>query len=612
MDNGTPKSPKGDFASASLAKSQPLKAPFRGLGVNNATPKSPERDFASASLAKSQTLKAPFRGLGVMFVAFFFALSAHAQEIVPPLDIPLFLSGNFGELRSNHFHSGIDFKTQGVTGIPVKAVKAGYISRINVSPYGYGRVVYIDHPDGTTTVYGHLDHFAPKIETAVRDSQYLKESFSVYLNFTPETFPLKQGEMFAYSGNTGSSGGPHLHFEIRTTSSDTPLDAIPAFKNKLKDNRPPEIREIRVFPQAGKGIVNGSAENQSFKIITDKEGKQTLSSPIKAWGDIGLGVKAYDRMDETSNIYGVREIMLKVNGEVIYHSVIDSFSFNDTRYLNSFIDWKEWRASQSFFMKSFIDPGNYFNIYRSPHKGIVHISEEKNYPVEYILKDIYDNTSVLTFNITGQTDSIPQPVNEGLLFVYNRYNEYRGKGIELSVPAKNLYTNVYLKIDTTWNYSPFAPLYSLGERTPLHNSCPLSLKIPNDTYPDKSKYGIVAVYGRGASWLGGEYENGKIATQIRELGAFSVTIDTIPPVITPIQPAKWAANRRIVFKISDNLSGIASYKGILGGQFILFEYDAKTQSLFYRYDDKRMVKNAHSLKLTLVDGVGNETHWERD
>ncbi|GHU64039.1 peptidase M23 [Bacteroidia bacterium] len=548
-----------------------------------------------------------------LFLIFYFLLSinVYAQEIVPPLDIPLFLSGNFGELRGNHFHSGIDFKTQGVTGKPVKSVKPGYISRISVSPYGYGRAVYINHPDGTTTVYGHLDHFASKIETAVRDSQYVKESFSVYLNFSPETFPLKQGETFAYSGNTGGSGGPHLHFEIRNTESEKPLDALSAFKNKLKDNRSPEIREIRIFPQSGKGIVNGSFENQSFKIITDKEGNQILSSPIEVWGDIGFGVKAYDRMDETSNIYGVREIILKVSNEVIYHSVMDSFSFDDTRYLNSFIDWEEWLASRSFFMKSFIDPGNYFDIYRSPHKGIVHISEEKNYPVEYILKDAYENTAVLKFNITGKTDSIPKPVNEGLLFVYNRYNEYRGKGIEVSVPVKNLYANVYLKIDTTWNYSPYAPLYSLGEKTPLHNSCPLSLEIPNDTYRDKSKYGIVAVSGYGVSWLGGKYENGKIVTQIRELGQFSVTVDTVPPVITPVQSAKWAANRRIAFKISDNLSGIASYKGTMGGHFILFEFDAKTQSLFYRYDEKRMPKGTHPLKLTVTDGAGNTSHWEK-
>jgi murein DD-endopeptidase MepM/ murein hydrolase activator NlpD len=548
----------------------------------------------------------------LLYITFlYFSLGSYAQEIVSPLDVPLLLSGNFGELRNDHFHSGIDFKTQGVIGLPVKAVKQGFISRISVSPYGYGRAVYINHPDGTTSVYGHLDHFVGKVESAVRDSQYQKESFSVNLYFSPDEFPLEQGEFFAYSGNKGGSAGPHLHFEFRDTWSERAVDPLPYFKDRIKDNLPPDIREIMLFPQPGKGIVNGSAENQTITLIRDKSGKQALSKPVKACGNIGLGIKAYDKMSGTSNIYGVKEIILKVNGEEIYHSVMDGFSFDDTRYLNSFTDWKEWKENRSFFMKSFIEPGNYFDIYQSAHRGILPVSEEKTYSVEYILKDAYGNISTLAFDITGEKAAIPEEETGDIPFSCSQDNTYHGNGMDLNIPWKNLYTNVYLKIDTTSGYSPFAPLYSLGVKGPLHGYCPLTLDITNDVYPDKEKYGAVAVSGSRVSWLGGKYEDGKITVKIRELGQFSVVIDTIPPVVTPVSPAKWAANRRISFKISDNLSGIESYKGTLDGEFILFEYDAKTKSLFYEYDSKRMKKGNRQLNLVVTDGAGNKTVVEK-
>jgi hypothetical protein len=550
------------------------------------------------------------RVIRVLFLLFLFAAALPAQEIVSPLDIPLLLSGNFGELRNDHFHSGVDFKTQGVTGLPVKAVKQGFISRISVSPYGYGRAVYIDHPDGTTSEYGHLDHFASKIESAVRDSQYLKESFAVNLYFTPDKFPLQQGEVFAFSGNTGGSGGPHLHFEFRDTQSERAIDPLPYFKNKVKDNVPPEIRGIMIFPQPGKGIVNGSAENQAFSIVRNKDGRQTLSGSVKAWGNLGIGIKAYDKMTGTSNIYGVKEIILKVNGEEIYHSLMDGFSFDDTRYLNSFIDWKEWKENRSFFVKSFIDPGNYFDIYHSTHNGIISVSEEKNYIINYILKDAFGNTSTLSFNITGEKAIVPGKKTGDVLFSCGQDNTYDGNGIHLTIPWKNLYTNIYLKVRTTNGYSPFAPLYALGVKAPLHGYCPLTLDITKDTYPDKGKYGIVSVSdNRISSWLGGKYENGKITAKIRELGQFTVVIDTIPPVVVPVNSGKWAANRRIAFKISDDLSGVESYRGTLDGDFILFEYDPKSKSLFYVYDSKRMKTGAHTLVLTVTDGAGNRTNF---
>ncbi|MDR0863552.1 MAG: M23 family metallopeptidase [Candidatus Symbiothrix sp.] len=537
------------------------------------------------------------------------SLNIQAQDMVAPMDIPLFLSGNFGELRNNHFHSGDDFKTQGVTGIPVKSVKDGYVSRIGVSPYGYGNVLYIDHPDGTTSVYGHLERFIPRIESVVRDSQYLKESFTVNLYFQPGQLPVKKGERIAWSGNTGGSGGPHLHFEFRETESEKAIDPLPYFKNRVKDTRPPEIRGIMLFPQPGKGIANGSAHNQPVTLLKDKAGNQSAKQPVTAWGQIGVGVKAYDRMSETTNIYGVNEIILKVDGSEVYHSVMNKFPIDDTRYLNTYIDWKEWTENNSFYMKSFTDPGNHLGVNRAQSNGIIDIDKEKIYHLEYILKDVYGNAATFRFDITGKKAPIPPVVMNGSYFPQNKDNEFYGQGIDLKIPQNNLYSDIFLKTDFVPKYTPFAPLYILGERLPLHSYCPLTLEITNDTYPDKSKYGIVQVLKNKRNWIGGEYEDGKITGKIRELGRYTIDVDTVPPVITPVNPAKWETNRRIAFKITDDLSGIASYRGTMNGEFILFQYDYKTNSLYHEYDSKRAKYGNGTLRLVVADEAGNQSEW---
>jgi hypothetical protein len=538
----------------------------------------------------------------------FFSNLIQSQNITPPMDIPLLLSGNFGELRNNHFHSGIDIKTQGVTGIPVKTVKNGYIARVVVSPYGYGNAIYINHPGGFTSVYGHLERFAPGIEKIVRNTQYQNESFAVDIFFSANELPVKKGEVVAWSGNSGASGGPHLHFELRETDTGRAIDPLPYLKNQIKDALAPEIKSIMLFPQFNKGIINGSVQNQILPLSKKKSGQPYLAKTITAWGAIGVGIKAYDRMTGTSNSYGIYEIILKVDGEIIYHSVMDKFSIDeDTRYLNTYIDWNEWTENHSFYMKSFTDPGNRLGIYQSPSNGIININKEKVYFLEYILKDVYGNKATFQFNIIGKETKIPFYEKNDIFFPYNKDNKYNEKGIDLTISPKNLYTNLYLKIDTISNYTLFAPLYIIGGKTPLHSYCPLTLKITNDIYPDKSKYGIIHQWKNKKTWLGGDYRKGKITTQIRELGQFAIEIDTVPPIITPVNKLKWRKNERISFKISDDLSGIASYKGFIDGQFVLFEYDAKNHSLYYVFDYKRMKTQGRILELTVTDGAGNRS-----
>jgi hypothetical protein len=308
-------------------------------------------------------------------------LSLRSQSFISPLKIPPALSANFGELRNNHFHSGLDFKTQQTVNKPVFAAEDGYISRIGVSPGGFGLSLYIDHPSGFTTVYGHLNRFSPEIAEYVIEQQYLKESYQVTLFPDKGRFAVKKGEQIALSSNSGGSGGPHLHFEIRETKTQDPLDPLLFIGKILEDTRKPEIRGLAFYPLKEKGVVNSISDPAYININHTKTGEALpLAKHIEAWGQIGIGVKAYDRMNGQNNIYGVKHIRLFVDSVLIYSSKIDRFSFEKTRMINSFIDFEEWREKNSFFMKSYIEPGNNLPVYNKViNQGYIEIDKDRNY-----------------------------------------------------------------------------------------------------------------------------------------------------------------------------------------------------------------------------------------
>lgn len=565
-------------------------------------------------MRNSKFIVSCYRQMCFYMLLIFSYTTVSSQKLPSPLDIPIILSGNFGELRSNHFHSGIDFKTQGRIGLPIRAVKEAFVSRISVSPRGYGRALYLQHPDGTTSVYAHLNSFAAPIENFVRDSQYIKESFPVDLSLSEEIFHIKTGQIIGYGGNTGSSGGPHLHFEIRDTQTNEPIDPLPFFKTQIKDTRKPQIRAMMIYPQEGKGIVNGKTEKQVLKISKDKAGKDTVQTPINAWGEIAMGIKAYDAMNDATNIYGVRELSLSVDDKIVFHYILDRFSFAQTRYLNSFVDWEEWILSRKFYMKSVIEPGNLLNCYvkkdADSNNGIINIEEERSYNFKYALKDLYDNTSILEFEVVGQKQDIPTFKPFGTYYAHSKDNITERDGVKLSIPKGNLYTDIYFTYSMLKNYTPYSHLYKLHKRWPLHKDCPLEITLCNDSFPDKEKYGITAIGEKKISWIGGVYQNGTIKTNIRELGAYTVSIDTTSPKILPILPNKWAIEKKISFKISDNLSGIAQWKGTLNGEFVLFEYDAKKALLFCEFDPKRMSIGKQKLELHVFDACGNEQSYK--
>ena len=536
--------------------------------------------------------------------------TAEAQQLRKPMDIPVLLSGNFGELRSNHFHSGIDFKTQGVEGKPIHSVQDGYVSRISVSPWGYGNGLYITHPDGTTTVYGHLQKFSQKITAYLKEKQYEQESFNVNLSLTPDELPVKEGELVALSGNTGSSGGPHLHFEVRDTETEEPMDPIEYYKDLIKDTQAPKIQGIMVYSMPGKGVVNGSRRKLELKPVTAKNGKQTLTGKIEAWGEIGLAVKGYDYMDNTSNIYGIKDITLTADSQVIFHSNLDRFAFDESRYLNSFTDFEEWKEHRSFYIKSFVDPGNRLRFIESLNRGILTIDEPRTYHLTYQLADAFGNTTQLSIQIEGKEQPIPEVDTENTeLFHWWSDNRFGAKGIRLAIPKGNLYDDLYFRYSVKEDSTALGATHILHNKpVAFHKSAKLSLRLQTDTLENKQQYGIVRLQNGRRSWTGGVYRNGWVDADIKETGSYTLGQDLVPPTITPLNPATWVSKQAIALRLSDNLSGVQTYRGEIDGQYVLFEMNSKSV-ITYHFDKERLARGKHTLKLVVTDACGNQSTY---
>lgn len=331
-----------------------------------------------------------------------------SQNYASPMDIPLSLSANMGELRNNHFHSGIDIKTQRVENKKMFAIADGYVSRISISPSGYGLAICIDHPEtGHTSVYGHVNGFSPEIEKYVKEQQYEQERYKVDLRPSKNQFIVKRGQFIGYSGNTGSSFGPHIHFEIRNTKTQMVLDPLVYYKDRIKDTVAPEIRGLAFYPQEGVGVINNSSLPYRIAIRKNKKNEYLpLKDTITAWGRIGIGVKAYDRMNGATNVYGVKLVKLFLDGKEIFSSDITSYSFDQTRMINSFADFAAWRNSNQWFMKSFIEPGNKLPFYKAVDNGYINIDREKTYSLKYILTDLYGNSLSYNFVIKGKKQPV--------------------------------------------------------------------------------------------------------------------------------------------------------------------------------------------------------------
>jgi len=537
------------------------------------------------------------------------AMPLRAQVTQPqfgvPFDFPLLLSGNFGELRSNHFHGGLDFKTQGVTGKPLLAIADGYISKVTVTAGGYGNALYITHDNGYTSVHGHLDRFLPEIARLVREKQYEEESFVVTLEFGPQEFPVKQGEVVAYAGNTGYSFGPHLHMEIRTTDTNEPIDPLPFYKDKITDNIAPRATRIMVY-----GGVNASIPQSSLGIPITLSPQQLSEAPILAWGRISTAISANDYMNGTTNNYGVRYVRLYVDDQLVSSSDVDRFSFDENRLINSWTDYAEQRRSGRWYMRSAIAENNDLRMLRADeHRGWVTINEERDYHFRYELEDLYGNRSVYRFVVRGKRMDIPQRLPDyHYLMDASRPNRFYTQGFELWIPKGELFDDVELAYDVIPSAVDQVPHYRLTHsRIPLRKAAEITIPIWPGRGIDGSKLYVARVDGNGRQYCGGNYRFGRITADITELGTYTVCVDTVPPKITPIGSTSWKEQGRVVFRIADGETGIRSYRGTIDGRWVLFKYSSKTARMTCDLKAEGIGPGRHTIEMVVTDMRGNES-----
>ncbi|MBR5532487.1 MAG: M23 family metallopeptidase [Bacteroidales bacterium] len=529
-----------------------------------------------------------------------------AQQI-PPLKRSLQLTGNFGELRTNHFHTGLDFRA--AIGTPVYAVDSGYVSRISVDAGGYGNALYITHPSGTTSVYAHLNSYSPKIEKILTEKQYQLKYYAVNLTFSLDEIKVAQGEVVAYTGNRGSSGGPHLHFEIRDTKTENLLDPINYIKDKIKDTRSPQIKAISVIPY--NGVVNNSS-NKTIEQVVVENGNKKIKTKIKAWGDILLALKAFDYMPGMNNIYGVHYVKLYKDEELIYSSHIDTLSFETGRQINSYIDTEEWHKERSLFMLSYISQANRLNFYEEDeikNRGIITIDEERIYKFRYEVADYFGNKDICSFEIEGEESKISQSQPK---LKYNKEQSIEELKFKITIPAYALYddyTIEYTKADTLLkdNYSVIHTLepYYAG----VDKNCKLSIKIDVDTLSDKSKYYIASIHsvGKNIGKISQEYistyQEGWLTTQVKTFGKYVVKADLTNPYLK----YHGVADGEIRITVKDSESGLKYFIGEIDGQFVLFTYDIKDKIARYKIDKEKFKQGViHTIKFVAIDNCGNK------
>jgi hypothetical protein len=529
------------------------------------------------------------------------AQSPKKFDFSSPLDIQLILSGTFGELRTNHFHTGLDIKTKGRIGFDVKSIDDGYVSRINVSPFGYGKAIYITHPNGYTSVYAHLDSFSPEIEKLVKKEQYKKERFTITIYPKENKIRVIKNQIIGKTGNSGGSAGPHLHFEIRDTKTAKPQNPF-NFGYKIKDSRKPTIRNAYVYKFDKKDGNIISLE----KIVIDNEKVDTVFVPA---GWIGLGIDTYDKLDYANNKNGVYSVKLSIDKNEYFKYKMDSLDFTEQRYINSFIDYAYFKENRKRIQKLFLDPGNKLSIYNfNKNDGYLEIEEGKILDLEMVVEDFKGNKTTANIVIKGSAPIKTVSNESKVVLDYSKDNLFETYNFKIKIPKGALYNNA------GFDYSYRDSIYCIGDpNIPLQKSCSIELKIDNlnDSLADKMV--IVSISDKGnESFVGGKIKDGYIYTRTRSFGKYKISYDTLAPTVTAIniKEGKWMSKDKFLkVKIEDDLSGIKKYRGEIDGHWIRMDYDAKRRTLKYNFDDLKLKGEKHTFTLEVKDNVGNLTKY---
>ncbi|MEO0044608.1 MAG: hypothetical protein RL329_4056 [Bacteroidota bacterium] len=537
-----------------------------------------------------------------------------------PVGHAITLSGNFGELRPNHFHAGIDIKPakKGVTE-PIFAAADGFVSRIGIKAGGYGNAIYIEHPNGYTTTYAHLDKLIAPLAAAVRDEQSEKERFEVDLRLTPDRFPVRKGQQIGMMGNTGGSQGLHLHFEIRDTKTEKTINPL-LFGLQVTDNLPPkmlsmrsyclntqnELLDVRSFQLVKKGNVFGIA-GDTLVFNTDKA---------------GFAIKTYDEHSAASGDNGVFLIETRANDSLIHRFKAETFGFDETKYINAHMDYEQQSQHSSYFNRTFLMQNNQLSMYdHVVNNGVIDL-QAKPTKMSIVSKDVSGNATTLVFWVKQGTPVVQKTAQQyNYILKSKEENVVKAGGFHLYFPKDALYEDLYLKYDSNQDgsYGTYSRVHRVHDnKTPLHKMFEMGILPKNlpDSLRSKAIIAHCAPNGEVSNCGGNWTADGKLVAKAGKFGSFYVTIDNTPPTIQPIDfKADMRQSSRMNFRISDNIGtiGVANslqYRAEIDGKWILMEMDAKTSILTHRFDGSFAAGN-HVLKLTLTDDRGNATIFEK-
>ena len=539
-----------------------------------------------------------------------------AQDSIPttyfnkPIEIPLILSGSFGELRTDHFHSGLDLKTQQQEGIPIYAPADGFVNRIKVSHYGYGKALYIKHPNGYSTVYAHLKKYGDSIQGYLKNAQYKKEAYEIELFPEADQLKVKKGDLIAYTGNSGSSEAPHLHFEIRDANS-RPMNPL-LFGIEIPDTKKPIVSGVFAYPLSKDAQINQSENRVKIRLIRQKDGSYKAENST-AFGKIGFGISTYDQQNGASNKNGVYKIDTYCNGKEKFKIAFEKFSFAETRYINRFIDYEYFKNNKSRIQKLFRQANNPLSIIQSENEnGFIDVQDQLNYTYRIEVTDFKNNKVTISIPIKGEQLTIVKTressITEDFIYADEATSITKGK-FNIYIPTNSFYENVYLNINAKED-----TLVLHENVIPLHKSISISTDISNYNANDIDKLYIGRLnYKKEPYYNFTSRKGNKLTAYTKTLGSFVLVADSTNPKIKALnfQDNKWISkNKTLKIKITDVLSGISSYRATINGKFILMEYNYKKDVLIYDFDDQIISESENNLKLIVIDNVGNNATFE--